>query len=71
MLESMVATVNAREDTLISVDSDVTDTFSKTFENGEIVGLAIKDARQNKYEFRMEENVLAFKNAVGIDRSLL
>jgi hypothetical protein len=70
MLTTMLTQVNWREDTGLTVDCDITDTFIKTFENGEIVWVAIRDARQNKYEFRMEWDKLVFKNAVWIDRSV-
>lgn len=70
LLQNIVDTINSREDTGISLDCDVLDTFSKTYGKWEIIGNAIKDIRQNKYEYRILNNVFSFKNAIGIDRSV-
>lgn len=70
LLQSMIDGVNSREDTGITLNCDITDAIQKTFGKGEIIGNAIKDIRQNKYEYRVVNNVLQFTNMIGIDRSV-
>lgn len=71
LLETIIAAVNLRENMQITVDCDVFDTVTKTYKRGDTILSILNDLRNNKYQYAIKDNVLLFKNTIGIDRTTI
>ncbi|HNG97712.1 MAG TPA: hypothetical protein PLW93_05560, partial [Candidatus Absconditabacterales bacterium] len=71
LLQTILDQINAREDTGIILECNVTDTISKQYAKGDSVLSVLKDLRENNYEFVIRNGVLIFKTTIGTDRTLI
>ena len=71
LLQTILDQINAREDTGIILECNVTDTISKQYAKGDSVLSVLKDLRENNYEFVIRNWVLIFKTTIWTDRTLI
>lgn len=79
ILNDILSTVNAREDTYITLDCWITDTVTKPYKKLDTIYSMIEDLLLNKYEFTVKAKLtwitasfeLVVKDTIWIDRTLV
>lgn len=70
VLQDILDDVNAREDTLLTLDCGITTSITKVYKKWEIIYSIFDDIAGDMYERVVRNNVLYFKATVGIDRTI-
>lgn len=71
LLQNILNDINTRENTLITLSCGLMSSITKTYKEWEVVYSVIEDIAGDKYEWIVKDNVLCFKESVGIDRSIV
>ncbi len=71
LLQSILDQINARENTGLALDCNITATVTKQYSKGDTFLSILKDLRENDYEFIIKDHVLYFRDTIGVDRSLI